>query len=211
VNRPGILFILTAPLAAAACASRGESDVAEAIRAMQQATTANSAAPDPVRMSRRDQLRVDVARKKVLLQTASESGDAQATAAASAALDRAEKELQREEERLQQLEDLKARTPRRIIDPTVAFAGASTGAGPASRPASRPATVEAPATSPADVQFRDLTERIRWLADLRNSTGDHAGSARLRERMSVWVQEYKSGNRDRAIAELKKVAAQADR
>lgn len=73
----------------------------------------------------------------------------------------------------------------------------------ASRPASAP-------SSPDDALLQ-ITRRIGWLADLRASAGDHGGAARLRQRASLWRAEYKNGNQQKALAELQKIAEEADR
>ncbi|MBI3818962.1 MAG: hypothetical protein HY286_09760 [Planctomycetes bacterium] len=85
----------------------------------------------------------------------------------------------------------------------------SASAPAASKPASS-AAASAPAPA-ADAELEQLTTKISALASLRASAGDAAGASRLRQRVALWRLEYKKGNRERAIVELKKTAAEADR
>ena len=70
--------------------------------------------------------------------------------------------------------------------------------------ASRPATDE-------EREFTQLSERVRWLADLRESGSDHAGSGRLRRDLAKITIEFKTKNRTTALEALRKLAREADR
>jgi hypothetical protein len=231
-------------LFAAACSSN-QADVSEQLKRIQEQELADAKAraqgsADPLTTSAKERLEVDVRVLEQRLAEAEQGVSPTAVAAASAALDQAKRRLAAEVERERQLEELRARTPKRLIK--------LDGSGPASRPAaassapaSRPAPASggwfgaepapasgpspAPASSPAAsraatrpappadelAEFQRLDERIRYLADLRTSAGDRAGGSRVKRDLLKWTQEFKTGDRVKALEALRKLETEAHR
>jgi hypothetical protein len=240
-----------APLAlllVAACSSN-QADVSEQLKRIQEQELADAKAraqgnADPLTSSAKERLEVDVHVLEQRLAEAEQGASPSAVAAASTALDQAKRRLAAEVERERQLEELRARTPKRLIK---IEGGKLDGSGPASRsaaaasaPASRPASggwfgadsmpasipSSSPASSPASAprtatrpappadelaEFQRLDERIRYLADLRTSAGDRAGGSRVKRELLKWTQEFKTGDRVKALEALRKLETEAHR
>lgn len=225
---------LVAAVLAPACAS-SRTDIAEQLRRLQQsgeedrapAESAPAAAPARPRVetkeSRLARLEADSRLAAERLREAEAGGDAVELASANEALARARRELAAEEETQRKLAELRARTPQRIIrfdDPPGSAPASRPIALPAARPASGPASrpAEAAASGPAsrplaedEAELARLSERVRWLADLRDSAGDHAGGARLRQAVATLTARFATKDRAEALAALRKVEKEADR
>ncbi|MFN0205046.1 MAG: hypothetical protein ACKVS6_01880 [Planctomycetota bacterium] len=201
-----ILLLILLSILLFGCASHSSEEIAEALRRIQAASPA-TAPVDPVRMTRREQLQFDVDRQTELLNRAALANDLEALLRAEAALEKAKIALSDEDKRIQQLAELRARTPKRIIPQLTTTRAA------ASRPVeivhSAPASL--PASSPADLQLKEILDRINSLAELRESAGDPGGAGRLRQRAAAWRIEYYKGNQAKALTELQKTLDQADR
>lgn len=202
------------------CASHSSEEIAEALRRIRAVTSTNSEtaeAADPVQMPLREQLQFEVRTQTELLNRAAESADTETLARAGAALEKAKLALAAEEKRLEQLADLRARTPNRIIPPrTTTRAAASRPAEVIHSEAINSAVASLPASGPAalqlqELQLKEIIDKINSLADLRASAGDPGGAARLQQRASAWRIEYQKGNRVRALSELQKALDYADR
>jgi len=174
--------------------------------------------------SREEQLSVALKRASLRLESAQKSGDPQAISAANLEFERAETELEREKLRQRRLAELRARTPQKTVtmdgEPrSIAGSGRAASRPAASAPAAASpaeravaATMSAPASSPAtDTEFEELSKRISWLAQLRASTGDHAGATRVRHQLTLLRLDYREGRRDKALKDLRKLEQEADR
>ncbi|MBL8694544.1 MAG: hypothetical protein JNJ88_10650 [Planctomycetes bacterium] len=170
--------------------------------------------------SREEQLSVALTRASLRLESAQKSGDPQTISAAHLEFERAEAELERERLRQRRLAELRARTPQREVPmdggPPAVVAGAGRTAPPsvASAPAgvALAAPASAPASAPAtDAEFEALSKRISWLAQLRASTGDHAGATRVRHQLTLLRLDYREGRRDKALKDLRRLEQEADR
>jgi hypothetical protein len=219
--------------ALAGCASR-ESNLEEQLRRIQEQEAADQRAPrgeapasaprDPPRESQLTRLEGEVRRASDRLAAAEQSSDPHEVAAANASLAEAQRRLAAEKEHQRKLEELRARTPNHLID--VGSGSMPTKRTPSSRPASKPAphravesrpeaasrpVAESRPAGPEDAEFDQLSERIRWLADLRQSGGDQPGAARLRRDLGKITAEYTTKNRAKALEALRKLAREADR
>jgi hypothetical protein len=134
------------------CASR-EADVGEQLRKIREEEMADRAAvqgpAEPMRQSTRERLESEVNRAARRLDKAEAGGDPKEIAAANNSLGRAQQSLALEIKRLQELEDLRARTPKKLIkiegdaaatQPAgivTSAAGAAANGGAASKPAEK--------------------------------------------------------------------------
>lgn len=114
---------------------------------------------DPVRLTRKDALELEVSRRAELVRRARESDEPNDLAMAVISLEKAKKDLAAELKRQKQIADLRARTPNRIIDPQ-SESRPSVSPHPnhiitINKSAEPPAV--APRDSPENVQGTDLT------------------------------------------------------
>ncbi|HKE00961.1 MAG TPA: hypothetical protein VKE69_08125 [Planctomycetota bacterium] len=154
-----------------------------------------NAAPSPVKFEnearRHDQKAAELAAKGSSVEAAREMDLA----------DRARAQADVERRRQAALDDIRRRTPNRLVNP---------GSAPARAAASKPAS--SPASSPArDEEIEALFDRLVRISDLRASAGDDAGAARLRRALGLLRAQAQDGDRDRALETLRGVLETADR